>query len=83
LYRQSSRLILHVVNLTSAGTWRQPVHEFSPVGPLRVRVKTPPGLRGKEARLLVSGQKSRVTAHGGWSRFQITSVLDHEVVVLS
>src|SRR5438876_990471 len=34
LYRQPGRLILHLVNLTSAGAWRQPVHELIPVGPL-------------------------------------------------
>ena len=28
LYRQPGRLILHLVNLSNAGTWRQPVHEF-------------------------------------------------------
>jgi hypothetical protein len=35
LYRQPGRLILHLVNLTSAGTWRQPVHELIPIGTLR------------------------------------------------
>ena len=41
LYREPGRLILHLVNLTSAGTWRQPVHELIPVGPLRAKVKLP------------------------------------------
>ena len=31
LYRQKSKLILHLVNLTNAGTWRGPVDELIPV----------------------------------------------------
>jgi hypothetical protein len=82
LYRQPGRLILHLVNLTSAGTWRQPVHELIPVSNLRVRVKLPPDVRGKTLRLLVSGQKATVTSANGWSRFEAKSVLDHEVAVI-
>src|SRR5262249_61640508 len=36
LYRQGNRLILHLVNLTNAGTWRQPVEELIPIGPITV-----------------------------------------------
>ena len=39
LYQKNDSLILHIVNLTSAGTWRQPVDEYIPVGPVRVRVQ--------------------------------------------
>ena len=56
LYRQPGRTILHLVNLTSAGTWRAPVDEVIPVGPLQVRVRMPPDVRGQSARLLVSGR---------------------------
>ena len=83
LYRQPGRAILHLVNLTNAGTWRQPVHELIPVGPLRVLLKLPEGVRGKSVHLLVSGQKSSAAVAKGWTRFQINSLLDYEVVVLS
>lgn len=83
LYRQPGRLILHVVNLTSAGTWRQPVHELIPVGPLRIQVKLPANVRGRTARLLVAGNRHNVSTRGGWATFEIKSVLDHEVVVLT
>ena len=82
LYRQPGRLILHLVNLTSAGTWRQPVHELVPVGPLRVRVKLPADVRGKRGRLLVAGKTVPGAAGAGWSRIEIRSVLDHEVLVM-
>ena len=65
--RGRGRAILHLVNLTNAGTWRQPVHELIPVGPLRVRLKLPEGVRGKSVRLLVSGQKSSAAVAKGWS----------------
>jgi hypothetical protein len=82
LYRQAGRLILHLVNLTSAATWRQPVHELIPVGPWRVQVKLPAGVAGNKARLLVSGGKASASVRNGWSRFEIKSVLDHEVVLI-
>lgn len=83
LYRQPDRLVLHLVNLTSAGTWRAPLDELIPVGPLRVSVKLPQGITGKSLRLLVSGQQVPVVVKNGWSQFEIKSVLDHEVAVIS
>ncbi len=81
LYRQPGRLILHLVNLTSASTWRQPVHELIPVGPFQVRLRLPTDVRGKRARLLVSGKGASVGAKGGWCHFETGAILDHEVVV--
>jgi hypothetical protein len=80
LYGQPGRLILHLVNLTSTATWRAPVEEFIPVGPIRV------GLRGVkpagDARLLVSGAARPVAVRQGFAELEIPSILDHEVVVL-
>jgi hypothetical protein len=83
LYRQAGRIVLHLVNLTSAGTWRQPVHELIPVGPFRVAVKLPASLRLRAARLLVADRPISARSDRSWLRFEILSVLDHEVVVLS
>ena len=82
LYRQPGRVLLHLVNLTSAGTWRAPVDELIPVGPLRVSVKLPEGVGGRALRLLVSGEKAPLATDGGWHRFTVTSVLDHELAVI-
>ena len=84
LYRQQDRLILHLVNLTSAGTWRAPVEELIPVGPLTVRVKLPEGVSGKQRLLLtVSGATGTpILRQGRWAQFEVKSVLDHEVAVL-
>ena len=82
LYRQPGRPILHVVNLTSAGTWRAPVEEFIPVGPIQVRVKLPSDAAPREARLLVSEGARPVTVKGGEASFELVSILDHEAVVI-
>jgi hypothetical protein len=82
LYRQQSCLILHVVNLTGAGAWRAPVHELVPVGPLEIRFRLPEGVRGRHARLLVSGGEVAPARQGEWAAVKVASVTDHEVIVL-
>jgi hypothetical protein len=78
LYRQDARMILHLVNLTSAGTWRAPMDELIRVGPLRVRVK----FAASRAHGLVSSAGIPVKVNAGWSEFEVKSIEDHEVVVL-
>jgi hypothetical protein len=82
LYRQSSQLILHLVNLTSAGSWRAPVDELIPIGPLRVKVKLPPGVTPGKPRLMVSGETIGLTVANRWAVFDIRSILDHEMAVI-
>jgi len=83
LYSQSGCMILHLMNLTNPGAWRQPVDELIPVGPLKVRVKLQPDVRGKNLKFLVAGQNHSASVKDGWSHFPINSILDHEVVVLT
>jgi hypothetical protein len=83
LYQQPGRLILHLVNLTSAGTWRAPVDELIPIGPLEVRLKLPAGVSGRTARRLVSAGPAAVGVKDGWAEFAVKSILDHEVIVVS
>ncbi len=79
LYRQPGRLVLHLVNLTSAGTWRTPVHEFIPVGLLRVKVRS----TGGSVRSIVTGRTPAVTRENGWLIFTVPSVTDHDVFVVA
>ena len=76
LYRQGGRLILHLVNLTSAATWRAPLDEFIPVGPIKVTVNR---ASGTAVKLLVAN----TTALMRESKFEVPSILDHEVIVIS
>ena len=82
LYQQAGRIIFHLVNLTNAGTWRAPVDELIPVGPVRVGVKLPEEVRGEHLRLLVSGRPVELSTTGGWSRFELPALFDHEVAVI-
>ena len=82
LYRQEGRVILHLLNLTNAGTWRAPVDELIAVGPLRVSVRLPEGMRGRRLQRLVAGGEVALAIEAGWSRFELPSILDHEVVVI-
>ncbi len=83
LYRQSQRLILHLVNLSSHGAWRQPMDEFIAIGPLRVRVKLPDGVSGSHLHLLVAGRPVSGQLEKGWVEFTIDRVTDHEVIVIA
>jgi len=74
---------LHLVNLTSAGTWRQPTDEFIPVGPVKIGIKLPEDVTGKILKLLVSKQDISAEIKDGWMSFTIPSITDHEVVVVT
>ncbi|MBI5691996.1 MAG: beta-galactosidase [Verrucomicrobia bacterium] len=82
LYRQGERRILHLVNLTSAGTWRAPVDELIRIGPLRVRLQRSDRSQPPRIRLLVARKDLAVQAAGGWCEFEVPEILDHEVVVI-
>lgn len=74
--------MLHLVNLISAGTWRGPIDELIPIGPLQVQVKLPSDVKGRSAQLLVAGRPAAVAVKDGWATVEVKSILDHEVVVI-
>ena len=82
LYHQPGRVILHLVNLVSAGTWKGPIDELIPIGPLQIQVKLPADVKGRPAQALVGGGTMAVVVRDGWATFDVKSILDHEVVVL-
>ena len=83
VYQQQNKLVFHLINLTNSATWRQPIHELISVGPFSVRIKLPSGISGKKLRTLVGGQAINANVSNGWCAFQIKSILDHEVIVIS
>jgi hypothetical protein len=83
LYTQPDKLIIHIVNLTSAGTWRQPVDEYIPIGPVKLRVKMPDWISGNNLKLLVSGTSGTVEREKDWCIFIISTINDHEVAIIS
>jgi hypothetical protein len=83
LYEQSNRMILHLVNLTNSATWRAPIDDLIAIGPFQVKVKMNKKVNTASLRLLVSGEKISSVIQDGWLSFEINSILDHEVVVIS
>jgi hypothetical protein len=83
IYRQEGNIILHLVNLTSAGTWRQPTDEYIPVGPANIKIRLPEGVQGKKLQLLVGKKTLPITTENGWAMFTVNSISDHEVAVIS
>ncbi|HEU5079065.1 MAG TPA: alpha-amylase family protein [Opitutaceae bacterium] len=79
LYSQPGRRVLHLVNLTSAGTWRTPVHEVIPLGPFQIKVKTENSSR---VRSLVSNKPLHGEIRDGWIHFEVARLVDHDVFVL-
>jgi len=82
LYSQPGQLVLHLVNLTNAGTWRAPIDELIPMGPFSVGVRLPSGLVPKRLRLLVSGEEGNISVRGAWANFAVRLIVDHEVAVI-
>ena len=82
LYRQPGRLILHLINLTSAQTWRAPIHELIPVGPLQITLTLPEGFTPSTGRLLVAETKVTPVLQGGVINITLPTVLDHEVIII-
>jgi hypothetical protein len=82
LYTQSGRVIAHIVNLTATG--RMPVsdEDLVPAGPLKVSIRLPGGVRGRGVNMLVAGGSIKPAVADGWARFEIRSILDHEVLVI-
>jgi len=82
LYTQPGRIIAHVVNLTATG--RMPVtdDDLVPSEALKFAVRLPGVIRGRSARMLVSGKAAAPAISNGWARIVIPSILDHEVLVI-
>jgi FAD/FMN-containing dehydrogenase len=83
LYQQPGRMILHLVNLTSAGTWRSPMDEPIPIGPVQIRIKLSAGVSGRTAKRLVTSGAVTVTVRQGWAELEVKSILYHEVLVIA
>jgi hypothetical protein len=80
LYTQPGRVIVHIVNLTATG--RMPIDEMIPVGPVKVGVQLPEGVRGRSVKMLVANTVVTPSRDRRWVRINIPSVLDHEVLVI-
>jgi hypothetical protein len=83
LYQQKERMVLHLINLTNENTWRQPLDELIPVGPLRIKIKLKETSSAPHLHTLVSNQKLTGEVSNNYTFFELKSILDHEVIVIS
>ena len=81
LYRQANRLVLHLVNLTNT-TARGPIDQLIPVGPVKITIRTLPGIPHGRVRLLVGHAKPSVSFERGQVVVILPSLRDHEVLVI-
>jgi hypothetical protein len=77
---RAGETVVHLLNLNNANTWRTPVHEAVPVGPLRLRLRAP---GTGTARALVDERTLAVRRKGEWLEVDIPRLVDHEVVVFA
>ena len=82
LYRQGERLVLHLVNLTGVGSWRAPMEEIIPVGPVTVSVRDPLRAAHRVVTWRVGGGTARVVPRDGWLHFTLPMVREHEMAVI-
>jgi hypothetical protein len=82
LYTQKEKVILHLINLTNQNTWKQPLDQLIPIGALHIKIKKKHALKG-HIQSLVSSQRIIANISGDHVSFEIPSILDHEVVIIS
>lgn len=75
-------MTVHLVNLTNPMMMKGPLRETIPVGPLRLRIRVPPGMRPKTVRLLTAGATAPVVESNGALTVTVPSVDVHEVVAI-
>jgi hypothetical protein len=81
-WKQRSSLAVHLVNLTNPMMMKGPLREVIPVGPLRVRIRMPAGLRARAVKLLTAGTTVPVQSSAGVLSLTVPSVGVHEIVAI-
>jgi glycosyl hydrolase family 42 (putative beta-galactosidase) len=82
LWRQAQSMTLHLVNLTNPMAMRGSYREVIPVGPQRVRIRAPEGVKPGAVKLLVSGRAISPRVRNGVLEMEIPSIDLHEVVAV-
>jgi hypothetical protein len=82
IWRQRNSLTVHLVNLTNPMMMKGPIRELIPVGPQRVRVRLPEGMKPRRIHLLAARKTANAKRDGEFFVVAVPSVLDHEVVAI-
>jgi len=82
VWRQSSSLTIHLVNLTNPMMMKGPVRELIPVGEQKVRLRWLEAAKATQVRLLAADKRVRSERSGPFLNVTVPSILDHEVVAI-
>ena len=81
-WRQRDSITVHLVNLTNPMMMKGPLREVIPVGPERVRLRLPEGVRPTRVQLLTAGLTPPVDVSGGVLTVTVPSIDVHEVIAI-
>lgn len=81
-WRQRDSITVHLVNLTNPMLMKGPLREIIPIGPQRVRVRLPDGVRARRVRLLTAGVEPEVEGTVGVLTLTVPSIDVHEVIAI-
>ncbi len=82
IFRQKQSMTVHLVNLTNPMMMKGPVREILPIGPQKVRVRLPEGVKAREVKFLVGTAKAQWRQSGGWIETTTPPIELHEVVAI-
>jgi len=82
IWRQRDSMTVHLVNLTNPMMMKGPLREVVPVGPQRVRIRLPDGLRPRKVQLLTAGTTITPQIVGDVCTLTVPSVAVHEVIAI-
>ncbi len=81
-WRQRDSITVHLVNLTNPMMMKGPLREVIPVGPERVRLRLPEGVRPTRVQLLTAGLTPPLDVSGGVLTVTVPSIDVHEVIAI-
>jgi hypothetical protein len=82
VWRQKASLTVHLVNLTNPMLMKGPFRELIPVGPQRVRLRLPAGVKPARVHLLAADRSPRYSVSHRWIEVTVPSIVDHEVIAI-
>jgi hypothetical protein len=82
VWRQRDSMTVHLVNLTNPMMMKGPLREVIPVGPQRVRIRLPGGVRPQKVHLLTAGTTLNAAVSAGICSVTVPSVDVHEVIAI-
>jgi type 1 glutamine amidotransferase len=82
LWKQQSSVTAHLVNLSNPMMMKGAFREILPIGPQKVRVQLPEGVKARDVKFLVSERKAQWRQSGAWVETTTPPIGLHEVVAI-